>query len=73
MTLVHFWAGETSADVAGGAVGMYMSGFFPCMMFGIPGAALAMAIITVQNRTKKKVAIGLDGFRSYLCIYLWCN
>ena len=21
---------------------MYMSGFFPCMMFGIPGATLAM-------------------------------
>ena len=39
--LKHFWAGETSADV-GWDLGMYMSGFFPCMMFGIPGAALAM-------------------------------
>ena len=41
--LTHFWAGETSADVTW-SLGMYMSGFFPCMMFGIPGAALAMEI-----------------------------
>ena len=34
--LTHFWAGETSADVTW-SLGMYMSGFFPCMMFGIPG------------------------------------
>ena len=33
--LQHFWAGETSADVSW-SLGMYMSGFFPCMMFGIP-------------------------------------
>ena len=36
---------------------MYMSGFFPCMMFGIPGAALAMIHTAKDN--KKKVAIGL--------------
>ena len=36
---------------------MYMSGFFPCMMFGIPGAALAMIQCAKDN--KKKVAIGL--------------
>lgn len=52
--LSHFWAGDTSADV-GWSLGMYMSGFFPCMMFGIPGAALAM-IKTAKN---KKAAIGL--------------
>ena len=52
--LSHFWAGETSADV-GWSLGMYMSGFFPCMMFGILGAALAM-IKTAKN---KKTAIGL--------------
>ena len=52
--LTHFWAGETSADVKW-SLGMYMSGFFPCMMFGIPGAALAM-IKTAKN---KKAAIGL--------------
>ncbi|MCI5556461.1 PTS transporter subunit EIIC, partial [bacterium] len=52
--LSHFWAGETSADV-GWSLGMYMSGFFPCMMFGIPGAALAM----VKTAKNKKAAIGL--------------
>ena len=51
--LTHFWAGETSADVSW-SLGMYMSGFFPCMMFGIPGAALAMVHTAKSN--KKKVA-----------------
>ena len=54
--LGHFWAGETSADVTWD-LGMYMSGFFPCMMFGVPGAALAM--IQTAKSNKKKVAIGL--------------
>ena len=54
--LSHFWAGETSADVTW-SLGMYMSGFFPCMMFGVPGAALAM--IQTAKSNKKKVAIGL--------------
>lgn len=54
--LSHYWAGHTSADV-GWSLGMYMSGFFPCMMFGVPGAALAM--IHTAKTTKKKVAIGL--------------
>ena len=54
--LSHFWAGETSADVSW-SLGMYMSGFFPCMMFGIPGAALAMVHTAKSN--KKKAAIGL--------------
>ena len=52
--LSHFWAGETSADV-GWSLGMYMSGFFPCMMFGVLGAALAM----VKTAKNKKAAIGL--------------
>ena len=52
--LKHYWAGDTSADV-GWSLGMYMSGFFPCMMFGIAGAALAM----VQTAKNKKAAIGL--------------
>ncbi len=54
--LGHFWAGETSADVTW-SLGMYMSGFFAPMMFGIPGAALAM--IQTAKDNKKKVAIGL--------------
>ena len=36
---------------------MYMSGFFPCMMFGVPGAALAM--VKCAKPAKKKAAIGL--------------
>ena len=31
---------------------MYMSGFFPCMMFGIPGAALAMIQCAKDNKKK---------------------
>lgn len=54
--LQHFWRGETSADVTW-SLGMYMSGFFPCMMFGIPGAACAM--IKCAKPAKKKMTIGL--------------
>lgn len=54
--LQHFWKGETSADVSW-SLGMYMSGFFPCMMFGVPGAALAM--VKCAKPAKKKAAIGL--------------
>ena len=56
--LTHFWAGETSADV-GWSLGIYMSGFFPCMMFGVPGAALAM--IHCAKSEKRKAAIGILG------------
>ena len=34
---------------------MYMSGFFPCMMFGIAGAALAM-VKTAKNKKAVKAA-----------------
>ena len=54
--LTNFWGGKTSADVSW-SLGMYMSGFFPCMMFGVPGAALAMLHCAKDN--KKKVAAGL--------------
>ena len=37
-----------------GQTGMYMSGFFPVMMFGLPAAALAMYHTAKEN--KKKVA-----------------
>ena len=36
---------------------MYMSGFFPCMMFGIPGAALAM--VQCAKPEKKAATIGI--------------
>ena len=54
--LTHFWAGQTSADV-GWSLGIYMSGFFPCMMFGIPGAALAM--IRSAKSKKRRAAVGI--------------
>ena len=56
--LSAYWGAKTSADM-GWSVGMYMAGFFPCMMFGIPGAALAM--IQTAKPGKKKNAIGIDG------------
>ena len=64
--LQHFWAGQTSSDVSW-SLGMYMSGFFPCMMFGVPGAALAM--IKCAKPAKKKVAIGLVASAA-LCAFI---
>ncbi|MGM9668134.1 MAG: PTS transporter subunit EIIC [Faecousia sp.] len=65
--LSHFWAGETSADVSW-SLGMYMAGFFPCMMFGIPGAALAM--IQTAKTNKRKVAIGIVGSAAIVAFLL---
>ena len=65
--LTHFWAGETSADVTW-SLGMYMSGFFPCMMFGVPAACVAM--IRSAKPEKRKVAIGLlasAAIASFVC------
>ncbi|HBQ5441205.1 TPA: PTS N-acetyl glucosamine transporter subunit IIABC [Klebsiella pneumoniae] len=39
----RFYAGD-------GTVGMFMSGFFPIMMFGLPGAALAMYLAAPKAR-----------------------
>ena len=64
--LQHFWRGETSADVTW-SLGMYMSGFFPCMMFGIPGAACAM--IKCAKPGRKKAAIGLVASAA-LCAFI---
>ena len=63
--LTAYWGGlvegGTMADgsVIDWSVGMYMAGFFPCMMFGIPGAALAM-IQTAKDK-KRKATIGIVG------------
>lgn len=65
--LSHFWAGETSADVSW-SLGMYMAGFFPCMMFGIPGAALAM--IQTAKTNKRKVTIGIIGSAAVVAFLL---
>ena len=54
--LNHFWAGDvTGQNGVTWSLGMYMSGFFPCMMFGIAGAALAR-VTTAKTKT---AAIGL--------------
>lgn len=49
----HFWYGP----VTPGITGMYLTGFFPVMMFGLPAGALAMYHCAKDN--KKKVAYGL--------------
>ena len=54
--LSHFWAGDTSESVSW-SLGMYMSGFFPCMMFGIPAAALA--ITRCARPGKRKAVMGI--------------
>ncbi|CUO78322.1 N-acetylglucosamine-specific PTS transporter subunit IIBC [Clostridium disporicum] len=51
--LGNFWAGTGTY----GVVGMYMTGFFPVMMFGLPAAALAMYHTAKDN--KKKAVYGL--------------
>lgn len=40
-----------------GVTGQYMTGFFPIMMFGLPGAALAMYL--TARTTRKKLAYGI--------------
>ena len=40
-----------------GVTGQYMTGFFPIMMFGLPGAALAMYVTAKTSR--RKVAAGV--------------
>lgn len=71
--LTAYWAGLTEGGImANGtvidwSVGMYMGGFFPAMMFGIPGAALAM--IKNAKTTKRKYAIGIVGSAA-LCAFI---
>ena len=48
--LARFAAGDPSA-------GILTSGFYPILMFGLPGAALAM--IHVANKRQRKVAVGI--------------
>ena len=54
--IAKFW-GTNGAQGVFGQTGMYMSGFFPVMMFGLPAGALAMYHTAKDN--KKKVAYGL--------------
>lgn len=64
--LGKFWAGEM-LNGAGGPAGMYMSGFFPSMMFGIPAAALA--IVHSAKPERRKEAAGLVGAAA-LCAFV---
>ena len=64
--LTAYWGGLTDADVSW-SVGMYMAGFFPSMMFGIPGAALAM--IHTAKPDKKKNAMGIVGAAA-ICAFI---
>ncbi|WP_431800779.1 N-acetylglucosamine-specific PTS transporter subunit IIBC [Microbacterium sp. bgisy203] len=54
--LVNFLAGD-KGDGVYGVTGQYMAGFFPVMMFGLPGAALAMYM--TAKTTRKKVTYGI--------------
>lgn len=56
----RFYAGD-------GTAGMFMSGFFPIMMFGLPGAALAM--YHTAKPSKKQVAGGIL-FAGALCAFV---
>ena len=68
-----YWGGLVQGDtMANGteitwSVGSYMAGFFPCMMFGIPGAALAM--IQTAKTNKRKIAAGIVGAAA-ICAFI---
>ena len=49
--LGNFWSGKGTY----GVTGQYMTGFFPIMMFGLPGACLAM-YTTAKTKNKKRAA-----------------
>lgn len=51
--IANFWGGTGTQ----GVTGMYMTGFFPVMMFGLPAGALAMYHTAKDN--KKKAVYGL--------------
>lgn len=61
--LKNFWSGEGVL----GETGRYMSGFFPVMMFGIPGGALAM--YHTAKTKNKKISAGLLGAAAF-CSFL---
>ena len=71
--LTAYWGGLVEGGVmANGtaidwSVGSYMAGFFPCMMFGIPGAALAM--IQTAKTKNRKIAAGIVGAAA-LCAFI---
>ncbi|MBR7122658.1 MAG: PTS transporter subunit EIIC [Oscillospiraceae bacterium] len=68
-----YWAGLVQGDTMKNgteitwSVGTYMAGFFPCMMFGIPGAALA--IIQTAKKNNRKIAAGIVGAAA-ICAFI---
>ena len=67
-----YWNGLVQGDVMNGntigwSVGTYMAGFFPCMMIGIPGAALA--IIRTAKEKNRKIAAGIVGSAA-ICAFI---
>ena len=72
--LSAYWGGQVMGDIhkvtgapISWSVGMYMSGFFPCMMFGVPGAALAM--IRTAKSSRRKAIAGVLGSTA-VCAFL---
>ncbi len=61
--LGNFW-GNTGVA---GETGMYMAGFFPSMMFGLPAAALA--VVHCAKPEKRKAAAGIMGAAA-LCSFI---
>lgn len=61
-----YWAGEV-LNGAGGSAGMYMAGFFPSMMFGLPAAALA--IVHCAKPERRKAAASLMGAAA-ICAFI---
>ena len=70
--LKAYWGGLVEGGMLNGnqitwSVGSYMAGFFPCMMFGIPGAALAM--IQTAKKKNRKIAAGIVGAAA-ICAFI---
>lgn len=56
---VGIWDGTTCNVI--GEIGRYQGGFFPVMMFGLPGAALAMYLRADSNKKKTAGALMMAG------------
>ncbi len=67
--LGRFWMGAQgleSGEAIKGVTGMYMGGFFPVMMFGLPGAALAIYhAAKPENKAKVASIMIAAGFASF--------
>ncbi len=70
-----FWTGVVSGNgytgvdtvLQAGQAGMYQAGFFPIMMFGLPGAGLAMYMTAKPEKKKSTLGIiGAAAFASFL-------